>query len=396
MKYAVLIPDGMADRPLAELDGRTPLDVADTPNMDALARAGMVGLVRTCPEGLPAGSEVANLAILGYDPLQYLTGRGPLEAAAMGITLAERDVAFRCNLVTSDGERLLDFAAGHVPTDQARELIRLVDDKLGTSRIKFVPGVSYRHLLLWEDGPWAVLTHPAHDVVGERLGDILPEGDQDQRLRQMIYDSLEILDDHEINRRRRGQGLGPANMIWPWGQGRRPDLPGLFERYGLTGAVICAVDLIKGIGRLAGLKHIPVPGATGYLDTDYAAKGRHAVEALGSFDLVYVHVEAPDEASHLGDAGRKIEAIERVDRDTLGTILDGRAHLGDVRVMVLPDHATPIGVIPPHQDDPVPFVISPRPPGQAGSAADRFSEAAAAETGLLIGQGHELMDLLVT
>jgi len=395
MKYVVIIPDGMADYPLEALGGQTPLQAAETPNFDALARIGTVGTVRTIPEDMEAGSEIANLSILGYEPHQYFTGRGPLEAAAMGISLGERDVAFRCNLVTTDGEVLVDYAAGHISTEEAGPLIALVDGKLGGGPAHFFPGISYRHLMVWADDPVLVQTMPPHNVEGRPLVEIMPVGNREARLRQMMYDSLDILDGHDINRRRRDEGKNPANMIWPWGGGRRPDMPSFFVRFGLTGAVICAVDLIKGIGRLAGLQHVPVPGATGYIDTDYEAKGNYTVGALRDYDFVYVHIEAPDEASHLGDPEKKIAAIEQCDRFVLGRVLDQRHEFGEVSIMVLPDHYTPIGCQPAHMPDPVPFVIDRQLPGRSGFTADGFWEGAAEQTGLHVDQGHELMGLFV-
>jgi 2,3-bisphosphoglycerate-independent phosphoglycerate mutase len=394
MKYLVLIPDGMADYPLDELDGQTPLQAARTPAMDGLARGGAVGLVNTLVEGLPVDSVIANLSILGYDPARYYPGRGPLEALAMGVSLHARDVAFRCNLVTSDGEKLVDYSAGHVTSDEARVLIELVNEKLGTSRIQFRPGVSYRHLLLWEDGPVDLRTFPPHDHVGEPLQDLLPVGERDDQLRQMIWDSLELLDDHAINRRRRDEGHHPANMIWPWAQGRRPELPAFSLKYGITGAVISAVDLIKGIGKAAGMKVIAVPGATGYLDTNYRGKADHAVEALQTLDFVYVHIEAPDEAGHIGDIEEKIRAIERIDEVVLAHALRELEPRGELRVLVMPDHATPIPVRT-HVLDPVPFVIWPPPAGMRGHPAEAFHEAAAADTGLHIEVGHELLPRFV-
>ena len=394
MKYLVLIPDGMADYPLDELDGQTPLQAARTPAMDGLARGGAVGLVNTLVEGLPVDSVIANLSILGYDPARYYPGRGPLEALAMGVSLHARDVAFRCNLVTSDGEKLVDYSAGHVTSDEARVLIELVNEKLGTSRIQFRPGVSYRHLLLWEDGPVDLRTFPPHDHVGEPLQDLLPVGERDDQLRQMIWDSLELLDDHAINRRRRDEGHNPANMIWPWAQGRRPELPAFSLKYGITGAVISAVDLIKGIGKAAGMKVIAVPGATGYLDTNYRGKADHAVEALQTLDFVYVHIEAPDEAGHIGDIEEKIRAIERIDEVVLAHALRELEPRGELRVLVMPDHATPIPVRT-HVLDPVPFVIWPPPAGMRGHPAEAFHEAAAADTGLHIEVGHELLPRFV-
>jgi len=394
MKYIVIVPDGMSDYPLDDLDGQTPLQAAETPNMDGLARAGTVGTVTTIPEDMPPGSDIANLSILGYDPTRYYSGRGPLEAVAMDINLEERDVAFRCNLITSDGKRLVDFAAGHVPTEDARQLIELIDSKLGSGTRKFFPGVSYRHLLVWADGPMDLETTPPHDVVGSPLPDVFPVGERDDAIRQMIYDSMELLDEHEINARRRGEGLNPANMIWPWGHGRRPNLPSLFSTYGLQGATISAVDLIKGIGKAAGMRHIEVPGATGYLDTDYAAKAQYAAAALHEYDFVYLHIEAPDEAGHLGDVEEKIRAIEQIDARVVSRIVAELDTLDAHRLLLLPDHATPISVRT-HVADPVPFVVVPALPGHQDRRAGGFFEEAARSTGLHVGFGHELMELFV-
>jgi 2,3-bisphosphoglycerate-independent phosphoglycerate mutase len=394
MKYIIIVPDGMSDYPLDDLDGQTPLQAADTPQMDALAQAGTVGMVTTIPEGMDPGSDVANLSILGYDPARYYTGRGPLEAAAMDIGMDARDVAFRCNLIASDGQTLVDFAAGHIPTDDARQLIELIDSKLGGRSRKFFCGVSYRHLLMWADGPMDLQTTPPHDAVGSRLEDVFPTGERDEFIRQMIWDSMDILDGHEINARRRGEGLNPANMIWPWGQGRRPELPSLLSQHGVQGATICAVDLIKGIGKAAGMRHVAVPGATGYLDTDYGAKAEHAAAALHDYDLVYLHIEAPDEAGHLGDIEEKIRAIEQVDALVVARVAAELEQLGHHRLMLLPDHATPIPVRT-HVADPVPFVIAPPLPEHGDRHSDGFSEEAAQATGLHVGLGHELMGMFV-
>ncbi len=395
MKYIIVVPDGMSDYPLDDLDGRTPLQAAATPNMDRLAQTGTVGTAATIPEGMQPGSDIANLSILGYDPTRYYTGRGPLEAAAMGIDMDARDVGFRCNLITADAETLVDFSAGHISTEDARQLIDLVDSKLGGRSRKFFCGVSYRHLLMWADGPMDLETTPPHDVVGSALEDVFPVGERDEFIRQMIWDSMEILNEHEINAQRRDEGLNPANMIWPWGHGHRPEMPPLFSKYGLQAtATISAVDLIKGIGKAAGMRHIDVPGATGYLDTDYGAKAEYGAAALHDYDLLYLHIEAPDEAGHLGDIEEKILAIERVDAKVVGRIAEELSKLGPHRLMLLPDHATPIAVRT-HVADPVPFVINPPLPGHEDKRTDVFSEEAAQTTGLHVGFGHGLMEMFV-
>jgi len=386
-KYAVIIPDGAADEPRPELEGRTPLQAADKPNMDAVAREGVVGLVQTIPDDMgPPGSDLAILSLLGYDPHLYYTGRGALEAASRALPLDPRDVAFRCNLVTSDGATMVDYSAGEVSTDEAHALIALLDQKLSTSRRQFYPGVSYRHLLVWRDGPTELRTWPPHDIVGEPLQGFLPEGEGEGPLRQLIWDSLELLDDHDITRRRREEGKNPANMAWPWGQGRPLQLPAFAVHRGLTGAAIAAVDLVRGIARSAGLDVISVPGATGNLSTDFAAKGRAAVDAIVHHDFVVVHVEAPDEAAHHGDAEGKVWAIEQIDRCIVGPLreaLRNRPH----RLLVVPDHYTTLSSRT-HARPPVPFAMTGPPP----DSAETFDEASAASTGRVIEEGHRLQD----
>ncbi|MDI6828554.1 MAG: cofactor-independent phosphoglycerate mutase, partial [Armatimonadota bacterium] len=342
VKYILIIPDGMADRPIPELDGKTPMQVARKPNMDWLAAKGQVGVVKTIPEGMEPGSDVAAMSLLGYDPRKFYTGRGPIEAASMEIPLDKKDVAFRCNLVSSDGTIMIDYSGGHVSTEEARELMTYVNEKLGTRKVQFYPGVSYRHIMVWRDGSADVKTEPPHNIIGKPIKNYFPLGDGDDMLRGLIFDSLEILDDHPINRRRRDEGKNPANMIWPWGQGRALDMPNFLAKTGHTGAVVAAVDLLKGLGRAVGLKVVNVPGATGYLDTNFKGKGIAAVEALRDRDFVLVHVEAPDEAAHLGDIDKKIEAIENVDKLLLGALLDGLKSFERYRILVTPDHATPI------------------------------------------------------
>jgi len=391
VKYILLIPDGMADRPLDELDGKTPMQVARKPNMDHLAANGKVGAVYTIPQGMDPGSDVAAMSLLGYDPRTYYTGRGPIEAASMEIPLERKDVAFRCNLVSSDGETMIDYSAGHVSTEEARELMTFVNEKLGTRRISFYPGVSYRHIMVWRDGSLDVNTTPPHNIMGEPIEDHLPQGDGEQTLRGLIYDSIDLLDNHPINRRRRDAGKNPANMIWPWGQGRTLDLPSFATKTGLTGAVVAAVDLVKGLGRAAGLKVVDVPGATGYLDTNFEGKARYALDALHERDFALVHIEAPDEAGHIGNIDAKIEAIENVDKKVLGTLLEGLKEVEQFRILVAPDHVTPISIRT-HAEDPVPFVLfSSFEP--AGSNLP-FDERAVQETKLRVEEGFRLIDLL--
>lgn len=394
MKYLILVIDGATDYPLDELEGRTPLQVARKPNLDWYAERGQIGTVNTVPEHLPIGSDVANMAIFGYDPARYYTGRGPIEAASMEIPVEEKDAIFRCNLIATDGEKLLDYSAGHISTEEARVLLQLLEEKLGGKRFHFYPGIQYRHIFVWREGPIDQKTTPPHDIQGEPIEPHLPEGEGDQILRQMMWNSLEILDNHEINRRRRDEGKLPANMIWLWGQGYMPHLPPFSLKTGLTGAVIAAVDLIKGIGRLAGLKVIEVPGATGYIDTNYEGKAQSALEALTTMDFAYIHVEAADEAGHAGDIEMKIEAIERIDRRLVGPLRMGLETFKEgYRLLILPDHATPIPLRT-HDRGPVPFLLYDSTKTPSGPRLP-FDERALEEAKLQIEEGHSLLNLLL-
>lgn len=393
MKYAVLVPDGAADRPVKERGGATPLEAARTPNMDFLAENGICGTAVTVPEGMPAGSDVANFSLLGYDPRRYYSGRGPLEAASMGVSLSPDEVAFRCNLVTAREGRLEDYSAGHISSGEAAALIHFLQDRLGDNFTRFHPGVGYRHLLVLRGLQYLeARCFPPHDVVGREIAEILPEGPGEERLRALMRISQRLLGAHEVNRSREQRGLKPANMVWPWGQGKAPQLPTLRERYGLSGAVITAVDLVKGLGLLAGMEVVEVPGATGYHDTDYEAKGRYAVAALRRLDLVYVHVEAPDEAGHEGDWEAKVEALELFDRHIVGAVLDATVQLRDnLCVLLAPDHPTPLEVRT-HVDDPVPFAVYV--PGLEPDAVRSFSERAAAEGRFQGIPAWKLLDIL--
>jgi 2,3-bisphosphoglycerate-independent phosphoglycerate mutase len=397
MKYLVLIGDGMADRPLKELGGKTPLMAARTPNMDALAQGGEVGLVRTIPSGLPKGSEIANLSIFGYDPKRYYTGRGPLEAASIGVKLAPEDVAFRLNLVTLEalgGSVIMeDYSAGHISTDEGRTIIQDLEKELGNSVFHFYPGVSYRHLLVWGGKGERLKTTPPHDITEQEIGAYLPQGEDAQELIKLMTDTQILLKTHPVNQTRQQEGKREANATWPWGQGKAPQMPSFIERFGLRGGVISAVDLIKGIGICAGLKAITVPGATGYLDTNYQGKAEYGLQAVEKDDFVYIHVEAPDEASHNGDLKAKIAAIEAFDEKVVGTIVTGMKDRGEHRIMVLPDHPTPIELRT-HADDPVPFVIYDSTCNDS-SGAGGFTEGEASKSGILIEEGYKLMERFV-
>jgi 2,3-bisphosphoglycerate-independent phosphoglycerate mutase len=401
MKYIILIGDGMAGRPLAELGGRTVLQAASTPNMDRLAREGTRGMVRTVPPGMPAGSDVANMSILGYDPERYYSGRAPLEAASMGIELGEGDVAFRCNLVTlafdSEGgnSRMEDYSAGHISTEEARSLLRVLDGELGTESVVFHPGVSYRHLMLWKGGEAGAECTPPHDIIGRDVGEYLPTGEGGEFLRELMTRSVRVLEGQEINRKRVSEGKNAANSIWLWGQGKKPALPSFRERFGLSAALVSAVDLTKGLGRVLGMDILDVPGVTGYLDTNYAGKAEYSLRALDTVDLVYIHVEAPDEAGHSGNYRDKLRAVEDFDRLVVGSVLTGLTAFGEYRVLLMPDHPTPVALRT-HTADPVPFVIYDSRDVRSDEAA-AYSEDIDAEEGVLrVERGHELMGCFIT
>lgn len=393
MKYILIVPDGAADEPLPELEQRTPLQAARTPNLDRLAGSGHVGAVQVTPPDMYPGSDAANMALLGYDPSRYYTGRGPIEAAAMQIPMEPRDVAFRCSLVSTDGTILLDYSAGHITTEEARPLIELANEKLSTPALRLFPGVSYRHILRWTDGPVDLQTCPPHENMGKQLSEIYPRGDGEERLRQFIEDSVNLLDAHPFNRHRREEGKPPANMLWPWSPGRAPQLPLFFQKYGLTGAVIAAVDVIRGLGRLTGLEVVDVPGATGYFDTNYEGKGRYAVDALQRHDFVWVHIEAPDEAGHAGSIDEKIRAIENIDRLVVGTILDGMQRVDDFRLLCVPDHATPIRTRG-HAIGPVPYLLYDSRRHLRTGGTLPFDERAVQEASSVLPEGYRLIDEL--
>jgi 2,3-bisphosphoglycerate-independent phosphoglycerate mutase len=389
MKFAIVVPDGLADFPLEELGGRTPVEVARVPNMDAISQAGKLGTAVTIPEDAAPGSDVATLSLLGYDPAQYYTGRAPLEAASLGVELEENDLAFRCNLVTVSDGVLADYSAGHIRTEEARVLIDLLSGHLGSEHVSFHPGTGYRHLIIYRgEEPMEVSTTPPHDIMGQSVEPHLPRGPGSAVLRELMERSAELLVDHEVNAVRRDLGENPATMIWPWGQGRRPQLPSFEERYGLRAGVISAVDLVNGIGVLLGMERIRVPGATGYYDTDYAAKGRHAAENLARLDLVFVHVEAADEAAHDGSARMKVEVLERIDRYVVGPVWEALKGYGEHRMMVASDHYTSTAART-HVAHPVPFALCGT--GFEPVRGLPFTEANAAIGELEIDQGHLLM-----
>ncbi len=361
IKYIILVGDGMGDLPLPELDGRTPLEAANTPAMDYLASHGEFYSLRTIPPGYAPGSDVANLSLLGYLPQECYTGRAPLEAASMGVNLKEDEIAFRCNLVTlkEDAERLImvDYSSGHISSAEAKILIEAIEKELGGDLVHFHPGVSYRHLMVHKGALPILETVPPHDHTGKDVSAFWKRYCAIPHLKDILERACRILDTHEVNAARRAKGLNPANAIWLWGEGKAPDMPTLAEQYGITGALISAVDLLKGIGVYAGMEIINVPGATGYLDTNYAGKVEAALSAVQSHDLVFVHVEAPDEASHQGLLAEKIRAIEDFDGKIVQPILDGLRESGTAfRLVIAMDHFTPLS-IQTHADLPVPMAL---------------------------------------
>jgi 2,3-bisphosphoglycerate-independent phosphoglycerate mutase len=402
MKYAIVIPDGCADEPQNSLSGKTPLQAAHKPHMDQIARTGVVGRSNNVPPPLTPASDVATLSLFGYDPLIVYTGRAPLEAAAMGIPLGPNDWAIRCNLVYIENEEMRDFTAGHIANDDGRALISAVQAALGGpvpgGRLEFHPGVSYRNLLVYRaegTAPFSeqTKTQPPHDIPDKPIAEYLPKGPGGELLRELMEKSRPLLHDHPANRARVAAGKRPATQIWLWGQGRAPNLRPFAEVYGQRGAIISAVDLVRGVGVLLGWKRIDVPGTTGYLDTDYAAKGRYAVAALQDHDLVCVHVEAPDEASHEGRADAKVQALEEIDRHIVGPLLEALPRHGDWRILVSPDHRTPLRTRA-HAYGAVPFAIAGTGVTSRGQAS--YDEAVAAASELAFEKGHELMRLFLS
>lgn len=400
MKYVVLQGDGMADWPVAELGNKTPLEYARTPNMDRIASLGLLGMTHTIPKGYPSGSDVGTMSLLGYDPSRYHTGRSPIEAASMGVDLAPTDIAFRCNLVTlgtdANGQEIMDdFSAGHITSPEASELIQTINRELGTSELVFYPGVSYRHLLVWHGGKEKMQTTPPHDITGQAFAGYLPAGEGSDTLLTLMRRSRAILADHPVNTKRQANGHKPASSIWLWGQGRRPAVPTIRERFGLDGSVISAVDLVRGLGVLAGLEVINVPGATGFLDTNYLGKGQYGLESLKHKDFLFLHVEATDEAGHMGAADKKVQALEDFDRKVVGTILEGLREHDEWRILLMPDHATPVA-IKTHSDDPVPFAILSSEDFKRGQQkAVRYNEPSARSTGLVVSEAWRIMERFI-
>ncbi len=398
MKYMIILGDGMADQPIAELGGKTPLEYARTPALDAISKKAEIGMVQTIPEGMNPGSDTANLAVLGYNPKTYYTGRSPLEALSIGVPMSDTDIAIRCNIVTLSEENcayeertIVDHSAGEISTQEAAELIGAVREVFENDEFSYFVGTSYRHLLIWKQGSVVELT-PPHDVLGQKIGAYLPG---QEKLREMMRRSFEILNNHPVNLRRAELGLNKANSLWFWGAGTKPMLSGFQDKTGKKGAMISAVDLLKGIAVGAGMTNIEVDGADGTLETNYEGKAKAAVQALVSdgFDFVYVHVEAPDEMGHQGSYERKVKAIEYLDQRVIGPV---KKALDDAdleyRMLVMPDHPTPICVRT-HTSDPVPYLLfdSTKPQSHTWSYNEREAEA----SGIYVPDGYELLDILL-
>ena len=401
MKYIVVLGDGMADYKLSELGGKTPLQAARKPHIDALAKKAEVGLCRTVPDGFKPGSDVANLSVLGYDPHDCYTGRSPLEALSIGIDLADTDVTLRCNLVTlSDEENyedktMLDYSAGEISTADAKELIEYLKEKLDNERLTLYPGVSYRHCLVVGNGKTGHELTPPHDITNKPVRGHLPQGPEGELYRALMERSSALLRDHPINRARVAAGKNPANSIWLWGEGTRPALENFEEKFGKKGGVISAVDLVKGIGIGAGMRVIEVPGATGNYDTNFAGKAEAALDALlGGLDLVYIHMEAPDECGHQGDIAHKVYSIEQIDEKVVARLIEGLRAAGEpFRMLVCPDHPTPIAVRT-HVSDPIPYLLYDSE-AERGCGAAAYDEDSATSTGIFVERGCDLMKKLL-
>ncbi len=400
MKYLLVLADGMADYKIAKLGNKTPLQIARTPNMDILAPKSIIGQVRTVPPKYPPGSDVANLSVMGYDPRKYYTGRSPLEAVSMGVELGPRDLALRCNLVTLSAENdyrdktMLDYSSGEITSEESAQLIAAVGHELGNDVFNFHAGISYRHLLVWKDGiDKSLVLTPPHDISDRKIFDYLPAGSDGSLLLGMMIRSEEILINHPINKARVEKGLNPATSLWLWGQGSKPALDSFNDKYQLQGSVVSAVDLVKGLGICAGLAPVPVVGATGGIITNFAGKARAALDELKrGQDFVYLHIESPDEAGHQGELEKKIWAIEQIDQEVIGLIISELNDFEDIRVLVLPDHPTPLAVRT-HTSDPVPFMLFDKT-NPAESAITNYDEDNALQ-GRFYDNGYELMDYFI-
>lgn len=396
MKYVVVLYDGMADYPVPVLDGKTPMMVAKKPNLDYLAQRAEVGLVRTVAEGLKPGSDVANMSVMGFDPMKYYTGRSPLEAASIGIDMKKTDVSLRCNLVTlSEDDKpyeektIEDYCADDISTEEAEEIIKTIEEELGNEVFKFYPGVSYRHCLIWDNGTTDLgKMTPPHDITGKVITDYLSASENAKPLLEMMKKSYDILKDHPVNIARKAKGKRPANSIWLWGEGTRPVFSSFEEVTGIKGGVVSAVDLIKGIGGCAEMEVAEVEGATGYIDTNFEGKAEAGLDILKRNDLVYIHFEATDECGHRNEPENKVRAIEMIDERVLPILFEGLKVYDDYKIMVLPDHPTPI-VTRTHASDPVPYLIYHK--NKEVEGVETINEETAANTGNFIDFGPGIM-----
>ncbi len=388
-KYVIIVPDGAADEPLEQYGGLTALEAAETPNMDKISTLGRQGLVHTIPEGLDAGSDVAQMCLLGYDPRRYYTGRAPIEAVARNIKLGLDDWVFRCNLVTIADGKMVDHSAGHISTVEAGNLIKELNDGLGSNQICFHIGVSYRHLLVCKTSNFDVTTYPPHDHIGTAIEKLLPRGRGADLLIDLMARSQQLFMNHDINKVRADLGENQVSSIWLWGQGKRAQMERFESRFGIKGAAITAVDLVRGLAKLIGFDLIDVPGATGFIDTNYQGKASAAIEALKKYDIVFVHIEAPDEASHAGNAELKKEAIELIDEHIVGPVFEAIQSYESWRILIMPDHPTPVRTCA-HSPEPVPFAMAGD--NISGILHTTFGETNAAKSGFRIENGFELME----
>lgn len=391
-KFAIIVPDGAADEPIEQFGGKTILEAAEIPNIDIISQTGRQGLARTIAENQTAGSDVAMMSLLGYDPQRFYTGRAPIEAVAMNIRLEPTDWVFRCNFVTIADDKMADHSAGHISTKEGTKLIEDLNKTLGSETIKFYPGVSYRHLCVIRNIDFDVYTEPPHDIIGQQIERNLPRGKNAEILLDLMARSRRLLTEHEINKVRRDLGENPVSSIWLWGQGKKTAMESFRDRFGLKGAAITAVDLVRGLAKLIGFDLIKVEGATGFVDTNYKGKAQAAIEALDKYDIVLVHVEGPDEAGHSGNAEQKKNAVERIDKYIVGPVYQALQKYDNWRILVMPDHPTPISSQA-HSGKPVPFAMA----GSGITAVLKmpFSETNAAQTGLKIDKGCELMEYFI-
>ncbi|MEA4815529.1 MAG: cofactor-independent phosphoglycerate mutase [Lachnospiraceae bacterium] len=399
MKYIVMLGDGMADYPVPELNNKTPLEVANKPNIDMLASKAVVGMVRTVPESMNPGSDVANLSVMGYDPMKYYTGRSPLETVSMGVKLFDGDISFRCNLVTLSEDEpyenkvMIDYCSGEISSKEAAVLVKYLNEKLSGDNFKFYNGISYRHCMVWNNGENNLNLTPPHDISDKVITDYMP---RNEFVKSLMKKSYELLKNHPVNEERIKKGLHPANSIWLWGEGTPAVLPNFKEKYGLSGSVISAVDLVKGIGISAGLSSIDVEGVTGNVDTNYTGKCNAAIDELliNGKDFVYIHVEAPDECGHRGELENKVKSIEFIDKDIVGPLVWAMRKAGeDFSILIMPDHPTPLSVKT-HVRDPIPFVLY-RSNKEIDSGIKTYNEKTGKSTGIYIDKGYTLMDELL-